>query len=115
MMIVDVGKRVLRARRINFLALFIAPLILMSFPVNSFAVEGEVSGCGCYCGAVIPPPCSEEACKSACGWQGSSPSAPSGPSQEEIERQREEQERISLSPRQHFRPRTRATTQETYL
>lgn len=28
-------------------------------------------GCGCYCGITLPPPCSEDACKRACGWKGS--------------------------------------------
>lgn len=26
--------------------------------------------CMCYCGVTIFPPCSEEACKTACGWDG---------------------------------------------
>ena len=25
--------------------------------------------CGCYCGITISPPCSEQACKTACGWR----------------------------------------------
>lgn len=33
----------------------------------------DVAGCGCYCGAVLPPPCSDDACKRACGWSEPSP------------------------------------------
>ena len=76
-------------------AVVISIAILIALPNLSLA---DVSGCGCYCGKVLPPPCSDEACKSACGWQGSSGGGGgySGPSQEEIEREREEQERIRL-------------------
>jgi hypothetical protein len=59
--------------------------------------------CGCYCGKWLPPPCSDDACKRACGWRAPSP-APSTaqPSnnneadrqrQQEAERQRVEAER----------------------
>lgn len=48
----------------------------------------KVVGCGCYCGKVIPPPCSDNACKAACGWRDPSPPSqpPPGPSPEEIAR-----------------------------
>lgn len=36
----------------------------------AIAVEGRVAGWGCYCGTVIPPPCSDAACKAACGYTG---------------------------------------------
>jgi hypothetical protein len=67
------------------------------------AQRERVAGCGCYCGKVLPPPCSDDACKRACGWREPS----SGPSttqpsydndaerqrQQEAERQRVEAER----------------------
>ncbi len=36
-------------------------------------VPGEVVGCGCFCGITLPPPCSPEACKAACGLTTPSP------------------------------------------
>ena len=55
--------------------------------------------CGCYCGKYLPEPCSDQACKDACGWHdpaassagsGSSYSAPAY--DYAAERQREEEE-----------------------
>ena len=45
-------------------------ILLITMPNYSFAVNPQLSGCGCYCGKVIPPPCSDAACQSACGWKG---------------------------------------------
>ncbi len=51
----------------------IAPLLLLAAPARTLAQQ--TVGCGCYCGKVLAPPCSDDACKSACGWQGSSSSS----------------------------------------
>ena len=78
-------------KTLMFLAIILITFI--SLPIFSFA---GVVGCGCYCGKVLRPPCSEDACKQACGWQG--PSSPGGGSSVpaynyEAERQRQEAER----------------------
>ncbi len=31
------------------------------------------AACGCYCGKVLAPPCSDAACKQACGWRDPNP------------------------------------------
>lgn len=48
------------------------------------AQPSKVVGCGCRCGKVLPPPCSDQACMVACGI--SNPAPPPGPSPEEIAR-----------------------------
>ncbi|HET6420732.1 MAG TPA: hypothetical protein VFG19_11280, partial [Geobacteraceae bacterium] len=53
----------------RFAIIYLVTIIVL--PNLSFA---DVAGCGCYCGAVLPPPCSDEACKRACGWSEPSPS-----------------------------------------
>ena len=68
-------------------------LFLVVLLLSQARAFGDVAGCGCYCGKVLPPPCSDDACKRACGWQG-----PSTPSSEpvydyEAELQRQEDER----------------------
>jgi hypothetical protein len=53
----------------------LAIMILLLFMNSSLAlaqVAGKAVSCGCYCGVMIPPPCSDEACKKACGWRGGS-------------------------------------------
>jgi tetratricopeptide (TPR) repeat protein len=49
-----------------------------------FAAAQKVVGCGCRCGVVLPPPCSDQACMTACGI--SNPAPPPGPSPEEMAR-----------------------------
>ncbi len=41
---------------------------LLTTPASAQVVEQ----CACYCGVMLYPPCSEAACKSACGWRGGS-------------------------------------------
>lgn len=53
---------------LSSLPVFFALLLLLQVP----AFSQKVVGCGCYCGKVISPPCSESACKSACGWSSGS-------------------------------------------
>jgi hypothetical protein len=60
--------------------------------------------CGCYCGIYLPAPCSDDACKRACGWKG--PTGGGGPSypayDAEAERQRQieaERQRIEAEQR----------------
>ncbi|MBI5200951.1 MAG: hypothetical protein HY925_05140 [Elusimicrobia bacterium] len=54
----------------------VALLALLASPGPVLA-QGQVLGCDCYCGMNLPPPCSTEACVSACG--GSSGGASSNP------------------------------------
>lgn len=44
-----------------------AVLILLLAPATHAVAQSAVS-CDCYCGITTSPPCSEQACKSACGW-----------------------------------------------
>ena len=41
----------------------------MTLLFNNHIAFADLAGCGCYCGKVIPPPCGDDACKVACGWQ----------------------------------------------
>jgi hypothetical protein len=70
---------------------------------SSPAMAQSVAKCGCYCGKVLDPPCSENACKQACGYRAPGGSASAQPSASydngaaaaaaEAERQRQEAER----------------------
>lgn len=60
-----------------FLAAFWAVLAL-PFVSSPAAAQGQAVSCGCYCGKVLSPPCSDDACKSACGWNGGSVSSYNG-------------------------------------
>jgi hypothetical protein len=57
-------------------------LALLLAPTMPVLAQGAVL-CGCYCGITISPPCSEEACKAACGYSegGSGRGGESGPAQ----------------------------------
>jgi len=44
-------------------------VISIIFITELHAVEGKAVSCGCYCGVSLSPPCSEAACKRACGWK----------------------------------------------
>jgi hypothetical protein len=46
--------------------LLVITFIMLMFPQASFA---DVAACGCYCGKVLSPQCSDDACKSA--WRRS--------------------------------------------
>lgn len=67
------GKAALGARKAlsSRLAIMI-PLLFMNSSLALAQVPGKAVSCGCYCGVMIPPPCSDEACKKACGWKGGS-------------------------------------------
>jgi hypothetical protein len=78
--------------------IFSATLFAFSPP----APAQTVAGCGCYCGKVLRPPCSDNACKQACGWNGGSSSSSSSndynaaaaaAAAAEAERERQEAER----------------------
>ncbi len=58
-------------------ALIFAVLALWAYPVPA-AAQGRAVSCGCYCGVVLSPPCSDDACKSACGYGGGSNAAYGG-------------------------------------
>ena len=73
---------------------------------NGTSLLAQSRPCGCYCGIWLPAPCSDNACKAACGWQNPTPGPGTGgvsePSidheaerraREEADRQREENER----------------------
>ena len=65
-------------------SLFIASLLAMA--VAAFipqAAAQDIAACGCYCGKVIRPPCSDNACKQACGWKGSSSAGSSSSADED--------------------------------
>jgi hypothetical protein len=75
--------------------------MLLAIPFPSFAG----GPCGCYCGIYLPAPCSDDACKRACGWKApSGGAAPSYPTYDaEAERQRQEAERQRLEAEQRRR------------
>jgi hypothetical protein len=50
--------------------LIVAAVTMMLIPSLSFAQQ--TVSCGCYCGKMTPPPCSDEKCKEVCGWPSSS-------------------------------------------
>jgi hypothetical protein len=62
-------------------------VMLLAIPRPSFAG----GPCGCYCGTYLPAPCSDNACKQACGWKapsgGGSPSYPTYDAEAERQRQ----------------------------
>lgn len=43
-------------------------MLLVAVATTPARAQSAVS-CGCYCGITISPPCSEQACKAACGWR----------------------------------------------
>lgn len=45
--------------------LFLA--VFLSLAPAASAQDGRAVSCGCYCGVSLPPPCSDNACISACG------------------------------------------------
>jgi hypothetical protein len=51
----------------NFIAAFIfAALFIASY---SCPAPADIAGCKCYCNIILRPPCGDDACKRACGWQ----------------------------------------------
>jgi len=73
-------------KKILILAIFLTILLL----VNHHPVFADLAACGCYCGKVLPPPCSDEACKQACGWQEGGSSDQSEKSSRRWERYQDE-------------------------
>src|SRR5690606_25048775 len=56
-------------------------ILLIAVAATSARAQSPVA-CVCYCGITISPPCSEQACKNACGWRsGDSGSSQRGPAQ----------------------------------
>jgi hypothetical protein len=53
-------------KRIALLAACVSILLLAA---ATPALAQSAVLCGCYCGITISPPCSEQACKAACGWR----------------------------------------------
>jgi hypothetical protein len=58
--------------------LLAALLCCDSAAAQSIGPAGPASkgSCQCYCGIYLNPPCSEQACKNACGWPSASPANP---------------------------------------
>lgn len=52
--------------------------LLLAFAPTPSSAQGRAVSCGCYCGVSLPPPCSDDACKSACGYGGGDPYAAYG-------------------------------------
>ena len=69
-----------------YLVFILTVLIFVAIPSKSFA---PVVKCGCYCGKVTDPPCSDEKCKQVCGWKGPSGGQSSPYIDLELERQRQ--------------------------
>jgi hypothetical protein len=70
-------------------AIFLIILLLLNY--NPAFAGGP---CGCYCGIYLPAPCSDDACKRACGWQDPSAGRSAPPSYDDsAEYQRQEDER----------------------
>ena len=93
------------------LILFLSAALLAGDCTLSSAqtITPRTASCGCYCGITIAPPCSDDACKRACGWKdpaagqstGSVPS-PAGQimgimQQYNAERQRQDQQTIQTN------------------
>lgn len=98
-------------RRALALSAIIVTLVFANGLASAQSVPGKAVSCGCYCGINIAPPCSDEACKRACGWkdpskgqsqgQGSIPS-PAGTAigimqQYNAERQRQDQQTLQTN------------------
>jgi len=71
------------AQVLNFKAMLLVLLgVIFFFALSQRAyaqVPGEVVKCGCYCGVMLDPPCSDDDCKRACGYQeGDQPSPSQG-------------------------------------
>ncbi|MEQ1921270.1 MAG: hypothetical protein ABL952_02065 [Pyrinomonadaceae bacterium] len=79
--------------------LLVTALALAFVSTAAAQIPGRASSCTCYCGKVVAPPCSDQACKNACGWRDPSQNpppnsqpTPSGPTKEELDRQARERE-----------------------
>ena len=90
----------MRKRSLVVYPVFVLALgMFLTIPCPSFAG----GPCGCYCGIYLPAPCSDDACKRACGWKGpAGGGTPSYPAYDaEAERQRQiEAERQRLEAEQ---------------
>jgi hypothetical protein len=78
-------------------------LLLAFLLLNHDTIFADVAGCGCYCGKVLPPPCSDDACKRACGYQ--EPSAPSSEPSHDYEAEQQRQRELE---EQHKREKEEA-------
>ena len=67
---------------------------LFFFAGSGWRLSAGTAGCGCYCGKTLPPPCSDEACKTACGWTAPAviPAADASGEEEEAAREKERRE-----------------------
>ena len=50
----------------------LAAVLLLALLAVPASAQGRAVSCGCYCGVVLSPPCSDDACKAACGYGGGS-------------------------------------------
>jgi hypothetical protein len=60
------------------LSILLVAMLLIAVATTPARAQSAVA-CGCYCGITISPPCSEQACKNACGWRGGDGGRQSGP------------------------------------
>ena len=70
-------------KRIFISASFLIVLLFI-YGVSAFA---DFAGCGCYCGKILQPPCGDDDCKRACGWQ--EPSSGRGAAVDDYEAERQ--------------------------
>lgn len=78
---------------------------LVVLAMSSLARTQQIAACGCYCGKVIRPPCSDNACKLACGWRapssgGSQPNYDANAAAAAAEAERERQAEADRQRRQ---------------
>lgn len=73
----------MRDRAVKSIALVVASWLVLLFALAAAAPAQVAVRCTCYCGITIYPPCSEQACKAACGWDegGGGQRGGSGPAQ----------------------------------
>jgi hypothetical protein len=92
--------------------------ILLALGSLSAATAGPVS-CSCYCGKVLRPPCGDDACKAACGWQAPAynPGAGTTPAfdPDAARRAQQEQQREAERQREEARQRDEAAKQAQFL
>lgn len=60
-----------RRRGMNWsaVAILAAGMWLVAGTTAPAQIQGTTALCGCYCGVMLTPPCGDDACKRACGYQ----------------------------------------------
>ncbi|MRR17563.1 MAG: hypothetical protein EG826_14020 [Deltaproteobacteria bacterium] len=75
----------------------LAAVLLMAIILPTLAppAQADISGCRCYCNIILRPPCGDEACKRACGWQEPSPPQIQEPVRDPVEEQHGQAEELN--------------------